>query len=383
MDKIPGSDRARDRLLATCLRDFQPPLEGREPEVGLPVHKLKIDHHDAPLPVLYKYALTLIGLAAYGPMEKVAWYVRFRYKDEACTLAHQKFGLRLYLQSERTEDEARTRLVEIAKKLRQSMPTIEALVNEVAPDILQKGDVTLLNQHGTLRRAYEYFRARALEQNPSDNRADSSQLEDWVKEFNYTMQQSMNSFHDMVAAITAYLSLLEHVLVLALPFENYEPEKDNLKEHIGARWGDKWYRVFGKDTLSLEYKRRLTDVIERWRNPYSHGGFEKHQPATLWLQVPEVGVVAAGMTSIRNSPHISFIPAETNDVDDVFELFDEIDEWLRERLFTAMMWISSGLEVHFDEEFREQYIKAVEKDEYEQFLDYNVYLQEMRDNMDF
>lgn len=384
MDKIPGSGRAKDRLLATCLRDFQPPLESQEPEGDLSVHKLQIGHHEAPLPVLYKYALTLIGLPAYGPQEKIAWYVEFRYKGETCILAHQKFGLRLYLQSECTEDEAHTRLVEIAKKLRQSMPTIETLLNEVAPGILEKGDVTLLNQHGTLRRAYAYFRTRAQELNHSDTRATpSSGLADRIKEFTYGIQQDMDSFHDMVAAISAYLSLLEHILVLALPFEDYDPAKDNLQEHIGARWGDKWYRVLGKDALSLKYKQRLTAVVERWRNPYSHGGFEKHQPATLWLQVPGVGVVAAGMTSIRNSPHISFIPAETDDVDNVFELFDEVDEWLQNRLTAAMKWISSGLEVRFDEEFREQYSDSVENDAYDDFLEYNIYLQERRDNMDF
>lgn len=383
MDSISGSDRARDKLLKTALRGFQCPLDSRELGVLLPTYKLEISHREVPLPVLYRFALNLIGLSAYGPLEKVAWYVEFRYKGEACTLAHQKFGLRLYLQTERSADDAHTRLLEIAKKLRQSMPTIEALLNESAPDILQKGEVTLVNQHGMLRRAYEYFRTRSLEHNPSDNRSDSSEVEDWVKNFNYDMQQRLNSFHDMVAAISAYLSLLEHVLVLALPFENYDPSKDSLKEHIGARWGDKWYRVLGKDTLSLEYRQRLTAVVERWRNPYSHGGFEKHQPATLWLQVPDVGVVAAGMTSIRNSPHISLIPAEATDIDDVFKLFDEIDKWLGERLYTAMTWISSGLDVRFDEEFREQYIKAVKRDEYEQFLEHSVYLQEMRDNMDF
>ena len=37
------------------------------------------------------------------------------------------------------------------------------------------------------------------------------------------IQMQLNAFHDMVAAITAYLSLLEHELVLALAFIDFDP----------------------------------------------------------------------------------------------------------------------------------------------------------------
>jgi hypothetical protein len=50
-------------------------------------------------------------------------------------------------------------------------------------------------------------------------------------------RMQMNAFHDMIAAISAYISLLEHDLVLALAFSGFDPAKDDLTSMIGSRWG--------------------------------------------------------------------------------------------------------------------------------------------------
>ena len=74
----------------------------------------------------------------------------------------QKFGLRLYLRTERPEDEALKTQEQIAKQLRSSMRTVEqAPVVDAAPDLLGKGNATVRNQHRSLHRAYRYFRERA------------------------------------------------------------------------------------------------------------------------------------------------------------------------------------------------------------------------------
>jgi hypothetical protein len=163
----------------------------------------------------------------------------------------------------------------------------------------------------------------------------------------------LNSFHDMIAAISAYLSLLEHDLVLALPFIDFNPQVDDVTDLIGARWGAKWDRVLGQTGGAVDYRRRLTDVVERWRNPYSHGGFEKGHGATIWLHTPGVGAaVPVGLSRVRESPHFSFVGARESDIAEVFALFDEIDAWVTSALPAATEWIASGLDVRFDEEFR-------------------------------
>lgn len=141
--------------------------------------------------------------------------------------------------------------------------------------------------------------------------------------------------------------------------------------------------MLGKGEEAALFRRKLTDVVERWRNPYSHGGFEKGHGATIWLHTPGVGALPVGMTSVRDSPHISFLPVTEVDITEVFELFDEIDSWLEAELPDAMRWINSGMEVRFDENFRAGVAWAQEVNDFDGFLKYHEGQQSIIDNMDY
>jgi hypothetical protein len=141
--------------------------------------------------------------------------------------------------------------------------------------------------------------------------------------------------------------------------------------------------VLGSDFAALDYRNRLVDVVERWRNPYSHGGFEKSHGATVYLHTPGVGAVPVGLTSVRDSPLFSLIPAGETDVVQVYELFDELDRWLESVLPEAMKWVKSGLPVRFDEDFRSEVAAAIDADEFDEFLEQAGHRQAMVDNMDY
>src|SRR6266542_1351378 len=289
--------------------------------------------------------------------KSVAWWVNFTYKGDLCELAHQKFGVRLFLWTDAPEETASKTLLEIAKKLQASTRTVEKLIAAAGPDLLGGGDATVVNQHYALRRAYEYFRERALAPAVIEDEATTHEYPDGSTGTSFKsghLQMKLNAFHDLVAALTAYLSVLKHDLVLALAFTDFDPAKDNLTSIIGDRWGDKFARVLGKQGEAARLRQQLGEVVERWRNPYSHGGFEKGHGATIYLHTPGVGVVPVGMTKIRESPLFSFLPAGESDVAQVFALLDEIDTWLEAELADAMLWILEGLAVRFDEDFDER-----------------------------
>jgi hypothetical protein len=196
------------------------------------------------------------------------------------------------------------------------MRTIEKLILDAAPDLLGKGRATVVNQHRALRRAYVYFRERAVEPVVIQDETivhepiAGALIQPGITLKSGKTQMQSNAFHDMVAAITAYLSLLEHELVLALAFTDFDPTKDDLTAVIGSRWGEKFDRVFGKEGDAGRYRQRLTEVVERWRNPYSHGGFEKGHGATIYLHTPGVNAaIPVGLNQVRSSPIFSFIPA--------------------------------------------------------------------------
>lgn len=145
----------------------------------------------------------------------------------------------------------------------------------------------------------------------------------------------------LVAAISAFLSSLEHDLVLALPFLNFDPTADDLTKIIGDRWAEKWRRVIGhSDPEAVRLGARLAEVVERWRNPYSHGGFEKGHGATVYLHAG-IGALPVGLSNIRDSPLFSYHSVSETDIEGVFALFDEIDTYLAKTVPHAMEWITS------------------------------------------
>lgn len=349
--------------------------------------KLHVSWNSAPVPQLIRYALVSIGLTPQGPAEKVAWWVNFTYQGQACTLAHEKFGLRLYLHTESEETSATQTLIQIDKRLRSSVRAVEKEVLADAPALLANGDATVVNQHYVLLQAYTYFRERATSPSVVQDVHEPFVSEDGsISGSTFTHGGSVmrqNAFHDLVAAITAYLSLLEHDLVLALPFQGFDPTVDSLIGIVGSRWKEKFARVLPNDTAAERYRQLLTEVVERWRNPYSHGGFEKGHGATVFIHAPDIGTVPVGLTSIRDSPRFSLFPVDEAEMASVFQLFDELDDWLRSTLPDAFAWIEAGLDVRFDHDFRVAAKAAHNAGEFTDYLKHAEHRQAVVDNMDF
>lgn len=386
MAETPADEEPGSYLRRTCLRDFAEPVDRRGPDNAKTY--LRVLTPDAvPVPRLLRAALELIGIPSYGPGEKVEWWVPFTFEGELCGLAHEKFGLRLRVTTNMLETEAHALLARAERKLTAATRTVERSIQRVAPVLLATGNATVVNQHRNLRRAYEYFRERAT--SPTlieDEYTEYADDDGVVRSSSFrsgSLQMQLNSFHDLIAAISAYLSMLEHDLVLAYALTGFDPATDSLTELIGAWWREKFALVVGDKPGGEALRQRLSDVVERWRNPYSHGGFEKGHGATIHIHVPGVGAVPVGLTQVRHSPMFSFMPASDTDIKTVFDLFDELDEWLRDTLPDATEWIESSLPVPFDEKFRTSAAEAQATGTFKAFLDYHGYRYDQAQNMDY
>jgi hypothetical protein len=359
------ADAAGEHLSRTILRDFGPPVPDDARDFDLPAYRVSLSLQEAPIPVLLRHALALVGIRHSGPGEKVAWLVPFTYKGYACELAHQKFGLRLRVSGDLTTEQAEDLTTEVRRKLVSAVKTVEAQLAETASDTLNAGNVTVVNQHLQLRRAYDYFRERATKPDVVEDVIESgtSEVGPWTSFLSGKNVMAMHAFHDLVAAISAFVSSLEHDLVLALPFLDFDPATDDLTKIIGDRWGEKWRRVVGHtDSEAMRLRERLGGVVERWRNTYSHGGFEKGHGATIYVHTPGLGALPVGLSSVRDSPLFSFHAASETDIEGVFALFDEVDAYLAKVMPHAMVWIRSGLDVRFDAEFVAQVVGCVESE---------------------
>ena len=372
------------------MREFRAPGPNINYKSG--PYRRSVGLKEIPLPELARYALELVGLSSAGRLEKVAWWVSFTFQDRHCELSLEKFGLRINVEAvDGDETQAHEVTNQIVKRLRSSTRIVEnLLLAPAAPRLFQAGMATVVNQHRSLRRTYEYFRDRAS--NPfvvEDERKYLGAEGDLSRGMLFTSgkhEMQLNSFHDLVASVNAYLSLLEHNMVLSLPFEGFDPSECPLEKFIGMRWGEKYRTFFGLSTGDEKrYYDRLVDVVERWRNTYSHGGFEKGNGSTVYLHYDGIGPIPVGLSSANEQPGILFRPDIDDDINHVFDLFDEFDSWLSDvRIPFAMEWITSGMHVRFDPEFRAELDAAlVSSERFTGFLEYQSYLYDRDVNMDW
>jgi hypothetical protein len=186
--------------------------------------------------------------------------------------------------------------------------------------------------------------------------------------------------------INAYFSRLEHLLVIVLPFINFSPAADDLVKIIGSQWGEKYRQIFdiNQDKPAKLYYDQLHDIKERFRNTFSHGGFEK-DGASLYFHLPAIGAIPARLTEIRNSPHFNFLPLAQADFNEVCSLFDEFDNWLESgKTQYGVLYAKSGLNVAFDAESLQEYELAMTSPEdFDNMLEYYSYLSDIHTNMEY
>lgn len=233
--------------------------------------------------------------------------------------------------------------------------------SKLVKDQVSAGNVTLLNQSGRLRGAYGYFRwqAQALIDGHGDNdlrqqmagmgflAAGGKSGENFFMPFVADNQLG----YCLTAMASAYFSWLEHVLVLALPFTDWEPEDRSITDVIGDKWSLKWSRVVPDTPESEEAFDRLKVAVEEFRNLDAHGGFGKKERALL-IHTP-VGVLPARLTEGADAVRATIIPDTPAGFPQACAVFDATDEFLRTGpLSAAMTWIEGGLQVPFNGDHR-------------------------------
>jgi hypothetical protein len=93
----------------------------------------------------------------------MAFDVGFRYENVPCTLALQKFGIRVYVATKVPEGKVRQFSDRLLGKLTKGVELVEKQVlRPLADQQLAEGNVTIANQRGFLRTTYEHFRDEAL-----------------------------------------------------------------------------------------------------------------------------------------------------------------------------------------------------------------------------
>jgi hypothetical protein len=346
-------------VLAGILRDFEPWTDpDRTQQWGGPQVQLSAEQIKALPP--YSIFLALVTFSKfpyYGRSEKIAWTLPVCFKGVRYLISHQKFGLRIHpANPTETSAELEAALVDC---LLHSVRITDGLVKPFAEDQVRAGKVTIDNQGALYRGKYEFFRAKAEECYETPEQVAG---EDPAITINRKLKMDREGFFYASAALDAYFSYLEHLLVLVLAFCDFDPAKDNLVEFIKFFWTEKFKRIFdlGSDNDAERIYHALLQIKEKFRNPVSHGGFDR-DATMLYFHVSGLGAVPMSLSRYAESIHFSFNPIGAGSFKEVCEVLDRAEEFFvtgPKRL--EMHCVMSGIDIAFNERSLREYKKAVE-----------------------
>ncbi|MBB3045640.1 hypothetical protein [Nocardioides soli] len=393
-------DEETQRILGHILAEFAPD----DPERPWKKGELRspVQEGDFPVPELARAALVWAGFVNQrGWDEKTAWRVGGRFRDTNVSFASTKFGLRVMVETDRqltpTENQPFTPPPGVIASKRvdlSSDPDLAALVadfttavrkaaqvfgsrvlNDLVQSQVESGNVTLVNQNGRLRGAYNFFRwqGQALIDGHGDADIRQEMIDITIRaaggdpEDNHYFLPFFNPVnvgYCLTAMASAYFSWLEHVLVLALPFTpHWDPVEKPVTKAIGDPWSDKWRYVLrdamaapngdAKKTFDL-----LSDAAEQFRNLDAHGGFGKKEQSLL-VHSP-MGAIPARLAEGASAIKATVISEAPSTFPEACEVFDAVDKFLRTGpLSDAFVWIEGGLQVAFHAEHRERMREAI------------------------
>jgi len=188
------------------------------------------------------------------------------------------------------------------------------------------------------------------------------------------------------AMLDAYFNRLEHVLVIVLPFADFDPGDGRLLAFVEATWDEKYRTVFSlaadpSAKLAYDRLRRLKDTL---RNPISHGGFAK-RGASFHFHVDSIGALPALLSRHGRHRGLSVTFVAQPAYEEVCACLDQADAYFdASPIRSGLLYARSGLDVAFSRDFRAACRVASQSEEaLNEFIEYQSYLYERHANMDY
>ncbi len=299
----------------------------------------------------------------YQPMEKVLWAVPFKYQGINFNFTVRKFGFRLISE---TDDESIVK--SLIKKINGALKIVDNLMSPVLKEIVNKGDITFSNESALLRDRYLYFKEKACtlyNQNECEGETtDKDGYTNYIKK----IERNKEAFFYTQAMLDAYFSFQEHLMVLLLPFSDFDKNSESISSFIADTWTLKFTKVFkpSRKPEVMKYFDKLQSIKEQHRNKFAHGGFEKRD-GSLLAKVDGIGYIPVSMTQQNHFSLINKNEETFMEICQVIEQFEtylyQDNEWAR-----AMRLIKSGMDILFDDESLSLYKNAIKSDENLEFF---------------
>jgi len=372
-------------ILKRSLEGFSRPSEEEISRVNIN-NNLGLESKRFPVPELLQRALVgHLGLNQMGPFEKVRWSIPFLFEGKPHLLELRKFGLFLCFEGTVKPEGAVVDALEQA--LLRAAKVTERELQVLAKGRLREGFVTIRNDYPRLSAPYMFFREKAREAYSGGDPPLIVEENDGITMSSMFWGQGVREGAYLTTAmLDAYFSRLEHALVLALAFVDFEPKDNALVEAIGMDWGTK-YQVLFKSLDEAGVNRcyqMLREMKEEYLNRASHGGFEK-RGRSLYFHVEGLGALPVRLRNRDDGWSTLFEPVPESTFEDICAKLSQAERFLAEsQLRPAFRIIEAGVDISFDPRSRAKYRDVAQNDrELEKFIDRQIYLKELHVNMDY
>lgn len=354
--------------------------ETRDPEFIIDTGNSKIDH-----PYIVFIIFVYLKEYKYWPRwEKVAWIIPVKYKETSFTLSHTKFGFSI---RSNTNTVATSKLaVELIGQIKKSTRLAEALIEPSIKQWVQKGNIVLDNDYERIFERYSFFYKKADQEFKKAKKiAVSTSLTPSLSTAYY--KHSKNGDFLTIAMLDSYFSLIEHTFVLLLPFvQRVDFSKVDVESYMGLNWKEKFKILFDL-TIDVEANQildKLDKIKEEFRNPLSHGYFQKKTSSFL-VPIEPLGAIPIKLTK-DTSPRYTFSQNQARTFVEIHDTFEEGIKFLNSHPDTkyGMKYINSGLVIAYDKASRDLYAKMMGSDEmFDYFIDRQISLSDDYRNMDW
>ncbi len=311
------------------------------------------------------------------PFEKVNWEIPFKYKGISASVAHQKFGFRIYISNKVDEAVAKKLFEEILQRIELCLSLIEPAIREIGILSLKNGEVIVENKFQEIEKEFKFFLREARRKQKRSNMPTTLTLSGNLGKINYKHYEQAAYLSD--ATYIAFFSLVEHLCLLGLAFTN-SPQRYQLEKYSKLNWQDKFKEIIPiNDPEFNACYNNLVNLAKYRRNPTAHGYLDKTH-AIFHFYLPE----AAHRIPMGLYDRELFYRLKSGENLKVLEDFLQLVK--KSKLTKKIMWyINAGFDVFYESDSFKRYQEYMNLSDAgaKEYLEYEGRIADNNANMDW
>jgi hypothetical protein len=236
--------------------------------------------------LVYFLLVELLRFPHSGHGEKVAWTVPVDYEGSFAFIEHRKMGLGVF---SKTTDGSERIAGSIVDSIRRGVRAATPFFDHLAAKAVEQSHLNVKNNSAWLFSRYEFLRdqfrekAAAAEAREHEVEKTEETLSNGTKTTSYSMPAfglSREASWLGIAAIDAFFSWTEHVLIHIAILRGKLKTGQEVAELAAAEWADKVKTVIQMDDPKLKVLYdELLSIRRQIRNYMAHGAFGKRGEA--------------------------------------------------------------------------------------------------------